>query len=281
MTSPREAEEPAAPAPWSPIPEPLRRALFSAGRSRGMPVLAWWIVLLTTFVTFASLVLFKTDPFRNVFGALLAGIGTTVRLVGMSMAGSLAIGAVVGLSRVSSLRPVNLAASIYVETVRGVPLLVLLFMTYYGLNEFLPIRIGKDFSVGTKLDAFWAAVVCFSLVYGAFIGEVVRAGIEAIPHEEIEAASLEGPYQSVVIHVILPRCFRFILPAVGNEFITLLKDSSIVAIIALNDITRSGHLYAQKSFLYFETFLMVALFYLGITLVLSRVVRIVETAWND
>lgn len=255
--------------------------LVAPRHCRNMADSAWWLVMAGMVLLALYLLLVKREPWRDIHSAILSGFGVTLRLVFTAMAGGLFVGSIVGLCRVSRFRPANLLASMYVELVRGMPLLVLLFMTYYGLNQYLPIKFAEGRTFGARLDSFWAAVVCFSIIYGAFIGEAVRAGIQAIPSEEIEAASLEGSPLAAATFVILPRAFRIILPAVGNEFISLLKDSAVVAIIALNDITRAGQLYSQRTFHFFETYLMLAIFYLGMTLILSRLVRLLEDAWRE
>src|SRR5690606_15923188 len=124
------------------------------------------------------------NPFPEIAGRLAGGLVVTGKVVGLATLCAVLWGIIIGVGRVSRIRFTNLAASIYVEVIRGIPLLVILFMIYYGLNQFLP--------VGSKLGPFTAAVIGLTVCYGAFIGEAVRAGIQAIPPEEIEAASLEG-----------------------------------------------------------------------------------------
>jgi polar amino acid transport system permease protein len=211
------------------------------------------------------------SPFPAMFRRLMAGLQKTGQIVGMAMVGSVLWGIVLGVARVSRRSWINLPASIYVEIIRGIPLLVLLFMVYFGFNQFLP--------PGWKMNAFWAAVLGLCICYGAFMGEAVRAGIQAIPHEEIEAASLEAGRYKVLWYITLPRALRIILPAGANECIALLKDSSVVSILAISELTRSGQEYATSKFLFFETYAMVALIYLALTLMLSRAVRILEKSW--
>lgn len=244
---------------------------------------AWYVVIIGTFVLIAGLLLFGPrtgvdasgapyNPFPEMLVRLAAGLSITGKVVVAALAGSVVWGILIGVGRVSHHRPARLAASVYVETVRGIPLLVVLFMIYYGVNQFLP--------PGWKLSAFAASVLGLVICYGAFMGEAVRAGIEAIPHEEIEAASLEANRWQVLRYVTLPRALRTILPAGANECISLIKDSSIISILAISELTRSGQEYANAKFLYFETYAMVALIYLGLTLLLSRGVRILEKQWN-
>lgn len=242
-------------------------------RQPGSADLAWWVVFAGTVVLVGGLLLLggPSSPFPAMFRRLMHGLAKTGQIVGLAMAGSILWGIFVGLGRVSRRVYFSLPASVYVETVRGIPLLVLLFMVYFGLNQFLPSAL--------KINAFWSAVLGLCICYGAFMGEAVRAGIQAIPPEEIEAASLEGSRYEVLWFVTLPRALRTILPAGANECIALLKDSSVVSILAISELTRSGQEYATSKFLFFETYAMVALIYLGLTLILSRAVRALEKSW--
>ena len=235
---------------------------------------AWRIALAGALITAALLTISDPDQFLPAFKYLFSfGFLTTVQLVFASLAGALVLGTIAGTARTSRHPAINIAGSVYIESIRGLPILVLLFMSYYGLNQFLPM--------GWKLDPFAAAVLCFSLAYGAFIGEAIRAGIEAIPQEEIEAASLDAAPLPRFIHITGPRAFRTIMPAVGNEFIALLKDSSIVMIIALRDLTKAGYEYAGRTFDYFTTYFALALVYRVLTLLLSRFVRWMEGALDS
>jgi len=214
----------------------------------------------------------RYNPFPEIAKRLAGGLWMTGKVVAMATLCAVTWGVVIGMGRVSRHWLPNMAASVYVEIIRGIPLLVILFMTYYGLNQFLP--------PGNKLGPITAAVFGLTVCYGAFIGEAVRAGIQAIPPEEIEAASLEGGRWEVMRYVALPRGIRTVLPAMANECISLLKDSSLISILAISELTRTGQEYATTKFLYFETYAMVALIYLALTLVLSRLVRMLERAWS-
>ena len=122
-----------------------------------------------------------------------------------------------------------------------------------------------------------AAIISLSICFGAYMGEIVRAGIQAIPKGQTEAATALGMSRSqTFIHVILPQTVKVVLPAIGNEFISMLKDSSLVSQLALADILRKGREYISRTFLSLETMLIVALIYLIFTLVLSRLVGMLE-----
>ncbi len=132
-----------------------------------------------------------------------------------------------------------------------------------------------------KVPDLLAAIIALSVCYGAYMGEVFRAGIDSIPKGQTEAArSLGFNRAETMFMVILPQAWRTILPPVGNEFIAMLKDTSLVSIIAVADILRRGREFASESFLYFETYTMVALIYLLITLFLSKGVSIMESRLN-
>ena len=248
----------------------------------GSADLAWWIVCIAALSAVAGLTLFGPlsvrnsngapyNPYPEMLGRLARGGIITAKVVSLALVLSIVIGVLMGLGRVSRRRIVRLISSIYVEAIRGIPLLVLLFVSYYGLNQLLP----RDW----KLGAFTAAVVGLAICYGAYMAEVVRAGIESIPHEELEAAALEGGRWPVLWHITLPRALRTILPAGANELIALLKDSSLISILAISELTRAGQEYASAKFLFFETYVMVALLYLILTLLLSRGVKVLERSW--
>jgi polar amino acid transport system permease protein len=258
--------------------------LFNNWKRSGSTNQAWWIVVVATILLVSGLLLFgpqsavgpegiEYNPYPEMFRRLMSGLLVTAQVVFLSLIFSTLGGIAIGVGRVSRLYPARMAASMYVEIIRGIPLLVILFMIYYGMNQFLP--------PGHKLDAFVAAVIGLSLCYGAYMGEIVRAGIEAIPHEEIEAASLEGGRGQVLWYITLPRALRTILPAGANEFIALLKDSSLISILAISELTRTGQEYAASKFLFFETYAMVALIYMLMTLVLSRGVHLLESSWSS
>jgi polar amino acid transport system permease protein len=254
----------------------------NASRTNGSADLAWLIVFFGAVAAVMLLLVVgpatATDssghaynPFPEMLKRLGQGLAVTGKVLLLALAGSIVWGVFIGIGRVSHFAPYNLAASLYVELIRGIPLLVILFMTYYGLNKFLPTE--------WKLSAFWSAVAGLCVCYGAYIGEAVRAGIQAIPPEEIEAASLEADKLRVLWHVTLPRALRTILPAGGNECVALLKDTSLISILAISELTRAGQEYATAKFMYFETYTMVALIYLILTLMLSRAVRALEKSW--
>lgn len=244
------------------IPSKKDRGLFNA----------WWLSFIGAISIICFLCLTQPDPYWRVLKFLPDGILVTFQVTVFSILLSLVIGLITGLGRLSKNRVFNLIASTYVEVIRGIPLLVQLFYIYYALGRV---------ELFSSLPPITAAVIAMAVCYGAYMGEVFRAGIESIDKGQTEAArSLGFNTTETMFLVILPQAWRTILPPVGNEFIALLKDSSLVSILAVSDILRRGREFASESFYYFEAFTMVALVYLVITLILSKGVGKMEQRLN-
>jgi polar amino acid transport system permease protein len=226
---------------------------------------AWGISFLGAIAILVGLVVVKPDPYLAVLKFIPDGILITFQVTGVSTILAVILGLITGLGRISRNRVFNAIASVYVEVVRGIPLLVQLFYIYYALGRFV------------RLPDIAAAIIAMSVCYGAYMGEVFRAGIESIGGGQTEAALSFGLTRTqTMFHVILPQAWRTILPPIGNEVIALLKDTSLVSILAVADILRRGREYASETFAYFETYTVIALVYLIMTLILSRIVSAME-----
>lgn len=231
---------------------------------------AWRVAFWGALIIIACLVIFKPDPYLEIIRFLPDGILVTFQVTIASILLALVIGLITGLGRISENRIINGIASLYVEIIRGIPLLVQLFYIYFAL--------GRVVKVPPLASAIFAMAIC----YGAYMGEVFRAGIQAIPKGQMEAARSLGMSRTQAMrHVILPQAFKTILPPVGNEFVALLKDSSLVSILAVSDLLRRGREFASESFQYFETYTIVALVYLLITLFLSKLISVMEEKIGD
>ena len=253
--------------------EPVR-ILVSDGAAIADPkdkriITAWSISITAAVLTLIGLCIFLPDPFWDLLQFISDGILVTFQVTILSITISVAIGMFTGLGRLSKNRGINLLASTYVEVIRGIPLLVQLFFIYYGMGKFLGV------------GGIPAAVIAMSFCYGAYMGEVFRAGISAVPKGQTEAArSLGFNDKQTMWMVVMPQAWRTILPPIGNEFIAMLKDTSLVSILAVSDILRRGSEYAGVNFNYFETYALVALVYLIITLLLSKAVSLMEIRLN-
>lgn len=226
---------------------------------------SWRITFIGAIALLLALIIFKPEPYRQIFIVCIQGAPVTFQVTIFAIIGAVVIGTFAGLGSVSKRRWINMISGVYVELIRGIPLLVQLIFIYYALGRFL------------HLEGMLAAIISLSICFGAYMGEIVRAGIQAIPKGQTEAATALGMSRSqTFIHVILPQTVKVVLPAIGNEFISMLKDSSLVSQLALADILRKGREYISRTFLSLETMLIVALIYLIFTLVLSRLVGMLE-----
>jgi polar amino acid transport system permease protein len=241
------------------IPDRGEKSLFSA----------WRLSFFGAITLLILLPVVKPNPYLTIIQRIPDGIITTFQVTVLSILIALVIGLITGLGRISRVTIINRIATVYVEVIRGIPLLVQLFYIYYALGTIV------------QVPRLTSAVIAMSVCYGAYMGEIFRAGLQSIPKGQMEAALALGLNRSQALRkVILPQTFIVILPPVGNEFIALLKDSSLVSILAVSDLLRRGREYAATSFRYFETYTIVALVYLIITLFLSKIVSFME-GWVD
>jgi polar amino acid transport system permease protein len=243
------------------IPEKGETSIFSA----------WTITFTGAIIIIVLLPILKPKPYWEIYKFLPDGIFTTFEVTVLSILISLVIGVFVGLGRISRIVLINRISTIYVEVIRGIPLLVQLFYIYFVLSAFF------NNVFGFALSGVPSAVIAMSICYGAYIGEIFRAGIISIPRGQMEAAISLGMTRGQALwKIILPQTVKVVLPPIGNEFIAMLKDSSLVSMISVADLLRRGKEYAGATFSYFETFTVIALVYLILTLFFSRIVGITE-----
>lgn len=198
-------------------------------------------------------------------GPLMYGLWTTLWLSAISSLFALVLGLVTGLARVSKNITLRGLAAIYVECIRGTPLLVQIFIAYFFL--------GTVFDLSRNVCGIGA----LALFAGAYVAEIVRAGIQAIPKGQMEAArSLGMTFPQAMLDIILPQAFKKILPPLSGQFISLIKDSSLVSVIAITDLTKSGREIITSTFATFEVWIVVAAMYLLVTSVLSQLVFYME-----
>jgi len=201
----------------------------------------------------------------EILQVVMKGLPITFQVTVFAIIGSVIIGVFAGLGQVTQVKFVNLITGVYVELIRGIPLLVQLIFIYFALGRLF------------QIEGVVAAVIALSICYGAYMGEIFRAGIQAIDKGQMEAALALGMSRSKAMRkIIFPQTIKIVLPAIGNEFIAMLKDSSLVSVIALRDVLRRGREYIARTFLSLETMAIVALVYLIITLILSRLVAMME-----
>ena len=203
----------------------------------------------------------------NSFPLLLIGAGVTIQITVLSTAIGFVIGLVVGVARISHLRPLRLLAEVYVEFFRGTPLLVQIFLFYFAL----PVITGQ------RIDPFIAAISACGINSGAYVAEIFRAGIQSVDEGQMEAGSSLGmTWLQTMRYIIVPQAFKRVIPPLGNEFIAMLKDSSLVSVIGFEELTRRGQLIIAKTYGSFEIWMSVAVIYLVMTLTISRFVAYLE-----
>jgi polar amino acid transport system permease protein len=197
--------------------------------------------------------------FGRILVFLLPTVPQTIKITLASFALALVIGLLVGVLRIARGSPWTWMGRLYVDAIRGVPLLVWIFFIYFGLGRVL------------HLPQFLAGVLAIAICYSAYVGETLRAGIQAIPKGQWEAAASLGlSRRQAMQRVILPQAVRVVVPPIMNDFIACLKDSSLVSIIGLRELTRAGREYSSGTFVDFQTWLVVGLLYLGMTVLLTR-----------
>jgi len=240
-----------------------------------LAIVAIWIIL-------------TNEDYRIIFSAVRKGLWTTVYVSVISYVLAIMVGLFWSLMRVFPSRVTQEISSFYVEIIRGVPMLVLLYyISFVGAPALVHalnwlasplVNAGLMTEINVRDVDFTArAVLALSIGYSAFISEILRAGIESIGKEQTEAAATEGAsYWQTMRYILLPQAVRNVLPALGNELIAMLKDSALVSALGVQDITQLGKVYSASTFKFFETYSIVALLYLVMTLGLAMLVRWLE-----
>jgi len=259
----------------------------------------WWFVALILICIAAYALIATNVSYREAFSFISAGLVITVQTTLSAFFFALLLGLITGLGRISQSVFFRNLATLYVEFIRGVPMLVLIFFlalvgvpaVVTGLN-----LLGNWFSglglnflaspllalENKNIDMNVRAIIALSVTYGAFLAEIFRAGIQSIDKGQMEAARSQGiSYWKAMYYIILPQAIRNVLPALGNDFVAMLKDSSLVSVLAVRDITQVARLYAGRSFRYDESYTTLALMYLTITIVLSLGVKYLERRFRQ
>ncbi len=240
----------------------------------------WWGLVILVVGLIVILVTVRADPFRNILLFVRDGVIVTIVITVTSFLFTLVMGLIGGLGRLSRNWVLRGLASLYVEIVRGIPLLVQLIWWYFAFPVVVQ-EIGESlnltFLATYRANPILTAIAGLTICYGAYMSEIYRAGIQSIPKGQAEAArSLGMTHFQSMRHVILPQAVRVVLPPVGNELIALLKDSSLVSVVAVADLTRRGREFMATHFNPIEVWTMVALVYLIMTLFAARGVSWLE-----
>lgn len=269
-------------------PNPQKRNLLIKRIARA----PWWLLMAAILIVAFVLTNAENTIYQEVFGQVRQGIWTTIWVSVVAYFISIALGLVLALLRLSRNPIIYQLTTLYVEIVRGIPTLVLVYFIVLALT---PQAVTLVNSLGTWLleqnllpqigealaalrtrdvDNTSRAIVGLAISYSAFISEIFRAGIESIDYGQYDAGYSLGMTRTQVMRlIILPQAVRNILPPLANDFIALLKESSLVSIVGVQDITRQGGTYGAANFRFFESYTVIAATYLVLTLSLSIVVK--------
>jgi polar amino acid transport system permease protein len=244
----------------------------------------YWLLLLAGVGAYLFWQVVSNDLYAQVLQTLAKGIGITVfvTIVAFSLACAAGLGlALMALSRSVVLRQI---ARIWVEVIRGIPIIVLLLYVAFVLApalvafwNWVTAPLGLEPWRTRDFPLLWRAVIALTIAYSAFLSEIFRGGLQSVDKGQIEAASALGLNRwQRFRHIVFPQAFRTILPPLGNDFVAMVKDSSLVSVLGVSDITQLGKVMAAGNFRYFETYNVVALVYLTMTITLSLALRHVE-----
>ena len=267
--------------PTASRPAPSRPASSRSGRE--LPV---WLFVIVAIGAVLAFVIATSAIYAGVFRLVSRGIAITlfVTAVAFVMASALGLGLAVMLTARSAV-PRQIART-YVEVVRGVPILVLLFyVAFVGAPALVmlinwaasPLTGGEEWLRTRDISLLWRAVIALTIGYSAFIAEVFRAGLQSVDRGQVEAAMALGLTRwQRFRRIVAPQAIRTVLPPLGNDFVAMVKDSSLVSVLGVADVTQLGKIYASSSFRFFETYSIVAYIYLVLTISLSLGVRAIE-----
>jgi polar amino acid transport system permease protein len=201
---------------------------------------------------------------------LLKAAWVTVQVSALVLIFGTVCGIIIGVLRVFPIKIIRITAAAYINVIRGTPLLIQLFLIYFGLP-----------SLGIYLSAFVSGVLGMSVNSAGYVGEIVRGGIEAIPKGQWEAGKVLGlSYPKTMRHIVIPQAIRNMLPAFGNEFVTLIKESSLLSTLAITELTMAGQQVRSATYASFETFIVVGIMYFCMTSVATECLRCLERKWS-
>ena len=221
----------------------------------------------------------------NYGGLLAAAMGQTLLLALCGLFFACIIGLVVGLMSVVKNRPCNIIATIFVDVIRGVPMIVLAFYVFFAvpmlLNNIMHLNTMLGINTQLTLTALQAGTICLALNCGAYMAEIIRAGIESVDKGQMEAArSLGLSYWKAMAKVVLPQAIRTMIPSIINQFIITLKDTSILSVIGFPELVNTAKNVVANTMSAFQVWSIVALMYLIVITLLSRLAKRVERRLN-
>ncbi len=227
----------------------------------------WWLIVMVGIIGLMGFAILTDDGYQEAWTNIIPGLKLTLYLTVGSFLVAMPLGLAIGMGRLSTNRVINTLCQVYIEFIRGMPMLVWIFVVAFVLTPDFADLIG----VRTRdIDEVYRGAAALCLFYAAFIAEVFRAGIQSVDRGTIEAGYAVGLTRwQVTRYVTLPQALRNALPALGNDFIALMKDTSLVSVLAVNELTQEARLYLGSSFRTRESYFILAVLYVALTLILS------------
>lgn len=244
----------------------------------------YWLIGLIAVGLWLFYQVWANQIYADVMSTLMRGIGVTVMVTLIAFGAASVLGLMLALAGMSRFIVLRQIARLYIEIVRGIPIMVLLLYVAFAAAPALVYAVnwvqgwfGFELWRTRDFPLIARAIIALTIAYSAFLAEVFRAGLLSVEKGQIEAAQSLGlnGWQRFR-HIVFPQAFRTILPPLGNDFVAMVKDSSLVSVLGVADITQLGKVMAAGNFRYFETYNVVALVYLTMTIALSLALRQLE-----
>ena len=241
----------------------------------------WWLVIVVVTGLYLFWEVLSDEVYAQALVLLSKGVKITVLVTLVAYVTACVLGLLLALGGLSRWIVLRQACRLYIEVMRGVPIIVLLlYVAFVAVPALVALWnwMGLPTARARDVPLLWRAVVALALAYSAFLAEIFRAGLQAVDKGQIEAAEALGlnGWQRFRF-IVFPQAFRMVMPPLGNDFVAMVKDSSLVSVLGVTDVTQLGKVTAAGNFRYFETYNVVALIYLTITITLSLILRRLET----
>lgn len=233
----------------------------------------WWMLLLGLILGAMGLLVAVDEGYNVAFDRILPGLWLTIRATLWSFLIATTIGLVVALMRTSRNVVARNVARTYVEFIRGIPILVLIFTIALVIVP----EVSDALGMSNKVSPEWRAIIALSLIYGGYIAEIFRAGIQSVDRGQVEAGrSLGLSRRETTRSIVLPQAIRAVVPPLGNDFIAILKDTSLLSVLGVLELTLRARQFASGSFKFRDSYLALSFIYLTLTVMLSLLLGLVE-----
>lgn len=234
----------------------------------------WWLVIIAVVMAWMASKVFLDANYDNAWNRIYPGVWLTLRTTGIAFLIAFILGLVTGIGQLSNNVIAHNVSRAYVELIRGIPILPLIFTVVLVIVPELMKRLGID---NSKVPTDWRAIAALALIYGAYMAEIFRGGIQSVPPGQREAGRALGMTDRQTLgSIIVPQAMRAIIPPLGNDFIAILKDTSLLSVLGVLELTRNARQYSATSFKFPETYFTLTFIYLALVLSLSFLLNRLE-----